>query len=244
LNDIFKTETPILSLRSVSKRFGGLVAVYDLSFDVSPGETVGLMGPNGAGKSTLLNVIAGEYKPNAGIVKFHDKDITGLSPHNICRRGIGRTYQIPRPFTHLSVLENVMVAAIFGRGLRKAHAEKEAKKILEITELSNKKDTHASDLLELTLKRLEMARALASNPSLLILDEVAAGLTEDELPKILKLLKQINTMGITIILVEHIIKILVEAVDKIIVMDEGMKIAEGLPKEIMEDEKVIKAYFG
>jgi branched-chain amino acid transport system ATP-binding protein len=238
------TGAPILSISSATKRFGGLVAVGDLSFDVNPSEIVGLMGPNGAGKSTLLNIIAGEYKPDSGIIKFKGRDITGLSPHKICHLGIGRTYQIPRPFANLTVLENVLAAAMFGRFLGRTAALKEADRILEITELSDKRETLARDLLELTLKRLELARALATKPALIILDEVAAGLTEAEIPKILGILRQINEMDIAIILVEHVMKIMMEAVDRIIVMDKGMKIAEGLPKEIMENRKVIEAYFG
>lgn len=237
-------ESPLLSVRNVTKRFGGLTAVDSVSFDVYPGDTIGLMGPNGAGKSTLLNVVAGEYKPDEGTVTFRGRKIAGLGPHRICRRGIGRTYQIPRPFAHLSVLQNVMVAAIFGKGLGKAAAEKEARKILEISGLHDKEAVLAVDLLELTLKRLELARALASGPSLVILDETAAGLTEEELPEILTLLRRIHEMGITILLVEHIMKIMVEAVDRIVVIDKGLKIGEGLPQEIMEDSKVIEAYFG
>jgi branched-chain amino acid transport system ATP-binding protein len=237
-------KSPILSISGLTKHFGGLVAVERVSFDVSPFEIVGVMGPNGAGKSTLLNMIAGEYKADHGAIRFRGRDITGMSPHRICHLGIGRTYQIPRPFTHLTVLENVMVPAIFGRGLGKTSAEKEARRILEVTELKEKENTPAGDLLELTLKRLELARALASKPSLLILDEVAAGLSEDELPNIFRLLDQIRGMGITIILVEHIMKIMIEAVDKIMVMDKGAKIAEGTPREIMENGKVIEAYFG
>jgi len=236
--------SPILSISSVTKRFGGLVAVGDLSFDVNPSEIVGLMGPNGAGKSTLLNIIAGEYKPDSGIIKFKGRDITGLSPHKICHLGIGRTYQIPRPFANLTVLENILAAAMFGRFLGRTAALKEADRILGITELSDKRETLARDLLELTLKRLELARALATKPALIILDEVAAGLTEAEIPKILGILRHINEMDIAIILVEHVMKIMMEAVDRIVVMDKGMKIAEGLPKEIMENRKVIEAYFG
>ncbi len=236
--------SPILSIAGVTKHFGGLVAVGDISFEISPSEIVGLMGPNGAGKSTLLNIIAGEYKPDSGIIKFKGRDITGLSPHKICHLGIGRTYQIPRPFANLTVLENVLAAAMFGRFLGRTAATREADRILEITELSDKRDTLAKDLLELTLKRLELARALATQPALIILDEVAAGLIEAEIPKILGILKQINGMDIAIILVEHVMKVMTEAVDRIIVMDKGMKIAEGLPKEIMENRKVIEAYFG
>ncbi len=238
------TGSPILSIAGVTKRFGGLVAVGDISLDVNPAEIVGLMGPNGAGKSTLLNIIAGEYRPNSGIITFKGREITGLSPHKICHLGIGRTYQIPRPFANLTVLENILAAAMFGRFMGRTAALREADRILEITGISDKRDSLAKDLLELTRKRLELARALATQPTLIILDEVAAGLTEVEIPKILAILKQINGMDIAIILVEHVMKVMMEAVDRIIVMDKGMKIAEGLPKEIMENRKVIEAYFG
>ena len=236
--------TPLLALKGVTKCFGGLTAVNDVTFDVYSGDTVGLMGPNGAGKSTLINAIAGEYKPEVGRILFKGENIVGMKPHQICRKGIGRSYQIPRPFAHLTVIENVMVAASFGRGLSKTEARTEAMKILEITDLADKRDVYARDLLELTLKRLEMARSLASSPDLVFLDEVAAGLTEEELPLILSLLKDINQMGITILLVEHIMRIMAEAVDRIVVMENGIKIAEGLPDEIMNNQEVIKAYFG
>jgi len=237
-------EAPILSVDGVSKHFGGIDAVIDLSFDVQTGEVVGLMGPNGAGKTTLINVLSGEYKPDSGTVKFKGKEITGLPPHKICHLGIARTYQIPQPFGKLTALQNVMVAARFGRGLDKEAAENEAAKILDIVGLSEKRDILAGDLVVITLKRLELARVLATHPTLLMIDEVAAGLTESEIPQLLGLLKRIHEMGVTIILIEHVMKVMVEAVDRIVVMDKGMKIAEGIPKEVMEDKRVIEAYFG
>jgi len=237
-------EAPILSVKAVNKRFGGLDAVRDLSFDVQAGEVVGLMGPNGAGKTTLINIISGEYKPNSGTIKFKGNNITGLPPHRICHLGIGRTYQIPQPFAKLTALQNIAVAAIYGRGLSKSAAEHEAANILTTVGLSEKKDMPAGNLEEIFLKRLELARVLATHPTLLMIDEVAAGLTEVEIPLVLDLLKAIHEMGITIILIEHVMKVMMKAVDRIIVMDEGMKIAEGKPNEVMENKKVIEAYFG
>jgi branched-chain amino acid transport system ATP-binding protein len=234
----------ILSVTKVNKHFGGLAAVIDVSFDVQAGTVLGLMGPNGAGKSTLLNIISGEYKPGSGTVHFQGHDITGLPPHKICHLGIARTFQIPQPFVNLTVLQNLMVAAEYGRNLGKVVAEREALKILDLVDLSEKKDMFTRDLTAITLKRLELARALASKPALLLLDEVAAGLTEEEIPRMLEILQQVRAMGITCILIEHIMRIMTKAVDRIIVLDEGMKIAEGTSHEVMEDKKVIEAYLG
>lgn len=235
---------PILSVERVSMNFGGLAAISELSFEVMEGEAVGVMGPNGAGKSTLLNVISGEYRPSSGVIRFRGQDITGMAPYRVCHLGIARTYQIPQPFVNLTALQNVMVAAEYGRGLGKGEAERESLKILEMVDLIDKRDVFTRDLAAITLKRLELARALATRPKLLLLDEVAAGLTEEEIPRILEILERVRQMGVTYILIEHVMRVMTRAVDRIMVMDKGMSIANGRPKEVMEDRRVIEAYLG
>ena len=237
-------EAPILSVEGVHKHFGGVVAIRDLSFDVQKGEALGLMGPNGAGKSTLLNVISGLYKPDSGTIRFQGHDITSLAPHRACHCGIARTYQIPQPFVNLTAQQNIVVAGEYGRNLCKADAEREALNILDIVGLSDKKDMFTRDLAAITLKRLELARALATDPILLLLDEVAAGLTEEEIPQVLDILQKVREIGVTFILIEHVMRVMTKAVDRIMVMDKGVKIAEGPPQEVMKDKTVIEAYLG
>jgi branched-chain amino acid transport system ATP-binding protein len=234
----------ILSIKGATKYFGGLIAVRDVGFDVQKGEVVGLMGPNGAGKTTLLNLIAGEYIPDSGSITYKERDISGLSPHKICHLGIARTYQIPQPFVTLTVRENLMVSSAFGRRMKRGAAEKENDRICDLANLAERKDTIAGKLPVLLLKKLELARALACKPELLLLDEVAAGTTEAEIPRILSIMREIRDMGITIIIIEHVMKVLVGLADRIVVIDKGIKIAEGSPAEVMDNKKVMEAYFG
>jgi branched-chain amino acid transport system ATP-binding protein len=237
-------DEPILSVREVGKNFGGLRALCGVSFDLPAGQIMGLMGPNGAGKTTLVNIICGFYKPDSGTITFRDRDITRLPAHKICRLGIARTYQIPQPFSRLTVLENIVVAAMYGQGLSKAAAAEQVPEILQITDLSTRRDMLAKDMTTIALKRLELSRALASKPSLLLVDEVAAGLNESELPQMLYILESIRQSGVTIIVIEHVMKVMREAVDTILVLDEGATIASGRPDEVMKDEKVIECYLG
>jgi len=237
-------EEMVLSVRGVKKSFGGLLAVNDVSFELPAGQIMGLMGPNGAGKTTLVNVICGFYKPDTGKIAFQGKDITGFPAHKVCRIGMARTFQIPQPFWEMTALQNVAVAAMYARGLRKAEAEEMAPEVLRFTDLLDKADVLAKDLSTITLKRLEVARALATEPALILVDEAAAGLDESELPQMLELLESIRQTGVTIILIEHVMKVMTEAVDMILAMNEGATIAYGTPDEVMKDYKVIECYLG
>ena len=235
---------PILSVKGVSKHFGGLVALSDVSLDANEGEVLGLMGPNGAGKTTLLNVISGVYSPDGGTITFDEHDITGLPAHKVCHLGIARTFQIPHPFTGLTTRENLLVPSIFGRKVSREQALRENEELLELVGLTNKKDTRADKLPTLVLKKLEIGRALARKPRVVLLDEVFAGTTEAEVPQILETVGAIRKMGITIIIIEHVMKILCNVVDRIVVIDKGAWLAEGRPEEIMRHPKVVEAYFG
>jgi len=234
----------LLHVDGVSKFFGGVAAVMRVTISVLEGEAVGLMGPNGAGKTTLLKVVGGELKPDTGRIIFRGHDVTGLKPHELCRMGVARTSQIPQPFQSMSVKENLLVAALYGKGLSLKDSLRVAEEILALTGLDRVAHLPAGSLGEIDLKRLELARALATQPRLLLLDEIAAGLTEEEVPEVLSLLREIRSRGITYLLVEHVLKILVEAVDRVVVMNEGEVILEGDPASVMKDERVIDIYFG
>ncbi len=234
----------ILQVENVSVMFGGLTAVNRVSMTVNQGEVFGLIGPNGAGKTTLLNVIAGVYKPNGGNVLYRGKNIAGFSPEKICNLGISRTFQVPRKFHKLTVLENVLVAATFGVQHPEASPLVLAHKALEFVNFTKSPALSANTLNAAELKRLDLARALASQPSLLLLDEPASGLTPKELESLMTLVRQISAAGITIIVVEHLMKMIMNICDRMAVLVYGEKITEGSPDEIGGDRRVIEAYLG
>lgn len=238
----------MLSFDRVSKSFGALTVLNDLSFDVYQGESsglaMGLIGPNGAGKTTVFNIISGLIRPDAGKVWFNGTNIATLSPHKISQLGIARTFQIPQPFANLTTRQNLMVAALYTAGLKSSKAEDFISQILGETGLSEKKDTLAKYLPLLDRKRLELARALCSNPKLLLMDEVAGGLTEEELPGLLEIVEAIRSKDISTIIIEHSMRFITKAADRILVIDAGSKLAEGSPEEIISHEKVIEAYLG
>ena len=235
--------TALLETRGITQRFSGLVANSDVSISVGRGEIVGLIGPNGAGKSTLFNLIAGVYTPSEGSIWFDGEDVTRLSPAARCRRGIGRTFQVVKSFESMSVIDNVIVGALV-RTTVMLEARRKAHEVLEFTGLGARAHVPASDLVPAEKRRLEVARALATEPKLLLLDEVLTGLTPTEAQTGVELVRRVRDTGVTVLMVEHVMEIVMPLVDRAIVLDLGKVLVEGKPTEVVRDPKVITAYLG
>ena len=237
----------MLTVSSVTKRFGGFTALSEVSFEVQEGEILGLIGPNGSGKTTLFNCVSGALALTAGSVRFRGEEIAGLTPDKICHRGVARTFQIPRPFRKLSILENVAVAAHYGNNAKtsEAAARARAREVLELVGLPTDADASTASLGAAGLKKLELARALSTGPTLLLADESLGGLDPGEMAGAAEMLKRIRRdLRVTIVWVEHIMATLMRVVDRVVVLDHGEKIAEGRPLEVAEDARVVEAYLG
>jgi branched-chain amino acid transport system ATP-binding protein len=235
--------TPLLQVEDLTKNFGGLHAVEDVSFQIQQGQIIGLIGPNGAGKTTIFNLISGYHPPTRGRIAFNGRDITGRRPYELARMGIGRTFQVVKPFPGLTVLENVVIAA-FARHPKRADAEEHAWRILENTGLADRAGVSAASLTLAGRKRLEISKALALEPQLLLLDEVVAGLNPTEADQTIKLILELRDSGISILIVEHIMRVIMNISDSILVLNFGRQIAMGKPAEVTQNPEVVKAYLG
>jgi branched-chain amino acid transport system ATP-binding protein len=235
---------PLLRLTSVSKSYGALKVTDDVSFSVTQGEALGILGPNGAGKTTLFNLISGDVKPNQGKVEYDGRDITALAPHQRCRLGVGRSYQVPQPFGHMTVFENLVTAACFGAQEDERQAWATAHEVLQATGLLPHANKLAGSLTLLNRKRLELARALATRPQLLLLDEIAGGLTEHEAQELVSELQRIKAQGVTMIWIEHVVHALLAIADRLLVINFGQRLAEGEPRAVMDDPEVQRVYMG
>lgn len=236
--------TTILQLDGLSKSFGAITVADGLSYAVAQGEALGIIGPNGAGKTTMFNLITGTLPPNSGRIMFEGQDVTAQSAAKRCRAGMARSFQVPQPFSGLSVFENAMIAATQAAGLKGREAEQKCLEVLEQTSLMDKANTRAGSLTLLDRKRLELTRALCANPKLLMLDEIAGGLTEAECVSLIQTIKDIHATGVSIIWIEHVVHALLAVVDRLIVIDFGRKIAEGEPGAIMASPEVQEIYLG
>ena len=235
---------PLLALDSVSKSYGALKVADAISLAVEPGETLGILGPNGAGKTTLFNLISGDVRCDRGRVSYEGRDITALKPHQRCRLGLGRSYQVPQPFGHMTVFENLVTAACFGGGEPEHEAWDTAHDVLRQTGLLARANQLAGGLTLLDRKRLELARALATRPKLLLLDEIAGGLTEHEAAALVDELKRIKAAGVTMIWIEHVVHALLAIADRLFVINFGCRLAEGEPRAVMADPEVQRVYMG